>query len=322
MNLFDETENKYYELVAYLLDCKREFSRSELNKIIDDMLTGEPDFEVTEALFEAEEGEELIFQEKDGFIKPILESHFPIRHSEIEKQALRSIVSSDYCHHFLDSSTIEKVKNCVQGIEETWDPKDITIKNLFSDGDKVAQSYLEELKLIAKAIMEQRAISYDNIRPGRIEINGKKTFPVKIEYSVVNDKFRIIAYEPQEYRFIKMNLSALKNVQICDEVLQINLQKEYQEFLKANTKHVILDVDPIGHVIERCFRVFSYYDRKARFDKADNKYRLEVSYLKADENEVIKNILSMGSSVVVIEPRTIQKEVYRRIKAASMVYEE
>lgn len=45
-----------------------------------------------------------------------------------------------------------------------------------------------------------------------------------------------------------------------------------------------------------------------------------ISYLKADENEVIKNILSMGSHVVVMEPRTIQKEVYRRILAASKLY--
>lgn len=59
----------------------------------------------------------------------------------------------------------------------------------------------------------------------------------------------------------------------------------------------------------------------AAFPKTEyHVYRLEISYLKADENEVIKNILSMGSHVVVMEPRTIQKEVYRRILAASKLY--
>lgn len=321
MNLFDETENKYYELIAYLLDCKREFSHSELPGLINELLIGEPDFEVVEALFETNEGEKLLFQDKNGIIKPLLENHFPIRHSKIEKQAIKTISSSNYCHHFLRQETIDKINNCIQDVEDAWNPNDITIKNLFSDGDKKACSYREDLKLIAKAIRNQQSISYDNVRPGRVEMKNQNTFSVKIEYSVVNDRFRIIAFEPKEYRFIKMNIAALKNIKLCDETSQLDLNKEYQEFVKANTKHIVLDVEPISHVIERCFRVFSYYDRKARFNKDDNKYRLEISYLKADENEVIKNIPSMGSSVVVMEPRTIQKEVYRRILAASHRYD-
>ena len=66
----------------------------------------------------------------------------------------------------------------------------------------------------------------------------------------------------------------------------------YQTFLKGNTRIVKLDIEPVDHVIERCFRIFSYYDRKARYDKQDNKYRLEISYLKFDETEIIKDILS------------------------------
>ena len=159
-----------------------------------------------------------------------------------------------------------------------------------------------------------------NVRPGRVEKKGALAFPVRIEYSVVNDRFRINAYEPVEMRFIKMNLDTMVNIEVSDEVTDVDLETEYAEFIKLNTKKVVLDVEPVDHIIERCFRVFSYYDRKARYDKEEHVYRLEISYLKADENEVIKNILSMGSHVVVMEPRTIQKEVYRRILAASKLY--
>lgn len=321
MNLFDETENKYYELISYLLNEKGEYSRNEINRILSNWLKGELDFEVTEAIFEAKEGSELIFYEDAGVIKPVMNGGFPIRNSIIENQALKTLPSNIYCHHFLSDETVQKLFDCVKDIDDEWNPDEITIKNTFDDGvTKTHMSYSEDLSIVARAIRAQQAIKYDNIRPGRVEMKSKKAFPVKIEFSVVNDRFRISAYEPIEHRFIKMNLDSLKNIELCEEIAQIDLQEEYREFIKSNMKHVVLDVDPTDHVIERCFRVFSYYDRKARFDRQANKYRLEISYLKSDENEVIKNILSMGSSVLVMEPRNVQKEVYRRIEAASLLY--
>lgn len=321
MNLFDETENKYYELVTYLLNGKGEYTHSEINRILSNKLKGELDFEVIEALFEADEGSELVFCTDNGILKPVLNERFPVRNSSIESQALKSLASCIYCKHFLSDETKKKILSNLKDIDEEWDPNKITIKNRFDAGiTKAQKSYGEGLATIAKAIREQKAIKYDNIRPGRVEMKGKKAYPVKIEFSVINDRFRVSAYEPIEHRFIKMNFDSLQNIKLCEDVSLVDLQEEYIEFVKMNMKRVVLDVDPISHVIERCFRVFSCYDRKARFDKDENKYRLEISYLKTDENEVIKNILSMGSSVVVMEPRSVQKEVYRRIVAASLQY--
>jgi predicted DNA-binding transcriptional regulator YafY len=111
----------------------------------------------------------------------------------------------------------------------------------------------------------------------------------------------------------------MSNIRKGKRVLE-TIESEYEEFLKNNTKKIILDVDPIDHVIERCFRIFSFYDRKAVFNKDANTYKLEISYLKFDENEVIRDILSLGSNVMVMEPKRIQKEVLKRIKAASIQY--
>ena len=137
----------------------------------------------------------------------------------------------------------------------------------------------------------------------------------------IRDRFRLSAYEPNQHRFIKMNLDTIDNIVLTDQLCEEDLEMEYREFLKANTKSVKLDVDPVNHVIERCFRIFSYYDRKARYNKEENKYRLEITYLKFDEAEVIKDILSLGGYATVIEPRQLQKEVYRRVLAASKLYE-
>ena len=321
MILFDETENKYYEFMARMLAGGGRCKKQDIVERLYKELPGEPDFEVTEALFAADEGEGLIFTYDGGQIKAVVEEDFPIRLSLIEKQAAKTLVSNPYIQHFLTRATVDKLKKATEGIVKEWDPADITIKNLFSRGASGdGRSFENYISMIARAIKDRKAIRYDNIRPGRVEIFSAKAFPVKIEFSIVNDKFRICAYEPVERRFIKMNLDTMQNLEVTEETADIELREEYKEFLKINTKKVVLDVEPVDHVIERCFRVFSYYDRKARYDKEKNKYRLEISYLKADEKEVIKNILSMGPYVIVMEPRVIQKEVYGRIAEANKLY--
>lgn len=323
MILFDETENKYYGLLAHMLQGGAGYSRKDIHGMMEEYLPGKEDFEVTDALFAADEGEKLLFTEQDGVIKPILEGDFPIRNSILENQAARSLLRSPYACHFLRKDTMEKLEMATDKIPMDWDQDDITIKNVFENDICASERVFDrKISAIAKAIHKKNAIRYDNVRPGRVEKKDALAFPVRIEYSVVNDRFRINAYEPVEKRFIKMNLDTMTNIKVTDESTDIDLEEEYSEFIKLNTKKVVLDVEPVDHIIERCFRVFSYYDRKARYDNETHVYRLEISYMKADENEVIKNILSMGSHVVVMEPRIIQKEVYRRILAASRQYEQ
>ncbi len=322
MNLFDESENKYYEFVARLLRDKKSYSMGEISALVEEYLPGNQDFDVIEALFSKNDGEELIFKYEDKKFHPIISADFPIRTTKIENQAAKSLLSDEYIHSFLSEGTIEKLATTLGDEYEEWNTHSIYKKNVFKNGvSESNDTYRDAIKIIADAICDNSAIVYDNIRPGKYEFRDRVVFPVKIEFSVLNDQFRICAYDVEQFRFIKMNLETMQNVRPSDQTTDEDLQQEYKIFIKENSKLVKLDVDPVGHVIERCFRIFSYYDRKARFDKEDNKYRLEVTYLKADENEVIKDILSMGSSVTVTEPRQMQKEVYRRIIAASKLYE-
>ena len=51
--------------------------------------------------------------------------------------------------------------------------------------------------------------------------------------------------------------------------------------------------------------------------RALTQFYIEYSFF--DEAEVIRNILSLGSSVVVLEPLVLQKKIHERIiKAANM----
>ncbi|MGO5053938.1 WYL domain-containing protein [Lachnospiraceae bacterium LCP25S3_G4] len=317
MKLFDETENKYYEFVARLLQNGKSFNKKELYRLIENRLSGEPDFDVIDTIFADKEGEEILFSYSDDEYTPIIPIDFPIRNGVVEQHAAKSLLEDEYIAHFLAEETISKLEKATYHVNREWTVKDINRKNIFSFGAKESKKQYEyAISIIARAIRESKAIQYDNIRPNVFEYRGESVFPVKIEFSIVNDQFRVCAYDKKQDRFIKMNMETLENITLLDDVTNENLSVEYEEYLKNNTKTLVLDVEPVSHVIERCFRIFSYFDRNARYDREENKYRLEISYLNADEGEIVKDVLSLGGYVTVIEPKQLQKKVYKRIVAA------
>ena len=316
MNLFHEVENKYYELLTRLLMSNSEISDSAIAECWDKYIIGERDFEVEESLFLKSQEEATVFEYDGKRFLPTLEDPFNIRMATIELQAAKSLLMSKYAKHFLKSETQSKLVSVLKDVAEEWTISDIVVRNQYGEGAiQYEDGYEVQLSVIAEAIRQKLSIVYDNSVEGRYRFVNKELFPVRIEYSFLNDAFRVCGYDKKQNRFIKLNLSSMTNISL-GEAGQEDYEDEYREFLKENTRTIVLDVEPTEHVIERCFRIFSFYDRKAIFSKEDNKYRLEISYLKFDENEVIRDVLSLGSSVVVVEPKRIQKQVYKRIVEA------
>lgn len=316
MKLFDESENKYYELMSYFVSGKKTFTDKDIQKHMMQINTNEIDVAVYEALFSKEEGLGSVFYYEDSMFRYVLEDEFPIRLNKIEQQALFSVVEYAYAAGFIKQQTIDRIKT-LSGNQRDWLLADIKIKN--QDVRDKTNDLCEKIAVIIEAIKSSRSLKYDNVREGKYSYRGCEAWPVKLEYSFINDAFRLCAYIPEEDRFIKISLITLKNLSI-GERFERNLEEGYTKFMKENTKRIILEVDPVQHVIERCFRLFSFYDRKATYDNDKEKYRLELNYYKFDESEVLRDIMSLGSSAIVLEPRGIQIKIYNRLVAAHKNY--
>ena len=313
MNLFHETENKYYELLTRLLMSDKQITDASISECWDKYIIGERDFEIEDSLFIKNEYEGTVLKYDGCNYVPVVDAPFNIRMNQIELQAAKNLLMSSYAKHFLSDSTYQKLTDVLKGVADEWIISDVIVKNQY-DGGAVCfeKGYETQLSIIAEAIRHKKSIVYDNAVVGKYQFINRKIFPIRIEYSYLNDAFRICGYDEQQERFLKLNLSSMTNIRLGDD-LSKDWENAYKAFLKDNTKKLVLDVEPTGHVIERCFRIFSFYDRRAIFSKDENRYCLEISYLQYDENEVIRDILSLGSSVVVIEPKKIQKQVYDRI---------
>ena len=318
MRLFDETESKYYLLISYLLLQKRNFTGKDVDLLLSQLSYGEKDFQVLENLFSEREGEEVIFSYSDGKYKPLLDKHVPIRCNGIEQQAFGSIYNLPYADLFLREETIQKIRALENGTGSL--PSNLTeIRNRHKRFDHASNPELSDsMLLITKAIREKRSIIYNNIKEGAYAFRQAEAFPVKIEYSVLQDVFRISAFEPAQNRFFMMTLETMQKIRLGANTRE-DVQGLYEDFLKKNKRTILLDVEPTGHVIERCFRLFSFYERKAVYDREADRYSLEITYHSYDEAELIRDILSLGSSVVVMKPAGIRRKVFERIKEAAGV---
>ncbi len=316
MNLFDESENKYYELISYLITGKKSFTDKEIQKYMMAVNSNEIDVSIHEALFSKDDGAGSVLSFDGEHFQFALDKDFPIRLNSVEKQALMSVNDSVYADAFLKEKTKNKIASICGGSRE-WSMDDIEIKN--QDIRERTDDYYDKLSKILEGIRTSRVLLYDNIREGKYSFTQCEAWPVRIEYSFINDAFRVCAYVPNEDRFIKINLGTMQGVKLGD-TFDADIEAKYLKFMEENTKKIILEVDPVQHVIERCFRLFSFYDRSASYDSEKEKYRLELKYYRFDEAEVIRDIMSLGSNVVVIEPRGIQMKIYNRIIAARNNY--
>ncbi|WP_168354781.1 WYL domain-containing protein [Hominisplanchenecus murintestinalis] len=312
MKLFDETENKYYELISYYV-CRREsFTDSDVKRRMMEINANEMDVSVYDAIFSKEEGLGSIFTYDETSFQYVLEDVFPIRLNRIEREALFAVAEFAYSEGFINKKTIDRISK-VANDGTGWSLDDIKIRN--QDVRVKSGNLVKKISIIIEAIRTSRVLCYDNVKKGKYNYTGSKAWPVKLEYSFVNDSFRVCAYVPKEERFIKISLDTLENITI-GEPFERDIEEEYSDFMKENTKKIILEVDPVQHIIERCFRLFSFYDRQAVYDTSKEKYRLELKYYRFDESEVIRDIMSLGSGAVVLEPRGIQMKIYNRIVAA------
>ena len=309
MNLFDETENKYYEMISYLIAEKKSFTDKDIQKYMMEINANEIDLSIYEALFSKDDGAGTVLHFDDGHFQYALDDAFPVRLNTIEKQALLSLNEMIYSRAFLNTKTKEKISNICEENQD-WVIDDIEIKN--QDNREHSDDYIVKLSKVLEGIRTSRALQYDNIREGKYSYTGCEAWPVRIEYSFINDMFRVCVYLPDEDRFIKINLETMQKVEI-GKPFKVDLKAKYLKFMEDNTKSIVLEVDPVQHVIERCFRLFSFYDRKAIYDREKEKYRLELKYYRFDESEVLRDIMSLGSNVVLIEPRGIQMKIYNRL---------
>ena len=97
MKLFHETENKYYDLLTYLVNCHASFTDKDLYHILESQIIGETDYEVLQALFSKENQNIIDFLvDRTGIVNSRRQAREDINNGAIYIKGDNSDISSSF----------------------------------------------------------------------------------------------------------------------------------------------------------------------------------------------------------------------------------
>lgn len=360
MELFNKMQNVHYRALYKMIndiiadDSIKENSEESIRDMLRGIQSYEPDFEFEKELLEIEKYESKIYGkekykypciklfkgDKDSKYLPTVNSPMPIILSKLELQWLKMMLLDDRIYSHLDDELINKLRDKLEKIDfdvdsDFWIKKNIDDYNIDRDESIRLKEIIE---IIKDCINEKKYIVYDSKTGNGNEYKDKIAFPYKIEYSVRNQSYKLTAliYDDKynENRIIKIPLKNITSVKVIDDKAckyaeYIDKIKEYipkiSEFYekKKHTNDPIeLEIIDEKNTLDRCFHIFSYHDKQAYYDSENNIHNLKIFYYDFDKEEIIKDILSLGSCVIVKKPEEIRNIVIERIKKSYLSYSE
>lgn len=333
MGLFQENKNLLFQaaiqLINNMVETGREYSENEIKTYLESIITEEAAKEVKDSLddkindllygkFYEDENElnSSIFQknQNNGY-EPKIKLEIPYIPDKLEKYALSELIQDPTAKNLLSKTTLEKL---YQYIEAETRPERYIYKNQRDTKRhyEEQQELNDTLQILMKAMISNKMIRYDNQTKGGL-LKGKTGTPYKFVYSLRLNRIQLIVKPEKEERGVLVNLEGLKNISILERNSEGSLEKWFEEqksqFILKIIKKENQTKEKSINVVERCFSLFSHLDKEAVYNKEEDVHIIKIKYYKFDQEDIVRDILSMGSDVVVLEPKELREKIIANI---------
>ena len=138
--------------------------------------------------------------------------------------------------------------------------------------------------------------------------------PCRLEYDCAQHRIRLILWLQAENRAVKLNVNRLQQINLSNLTYGHEVEASFNQFLSNSKTTVTIQLLPKYNAVDRCFSIFSSYDKQAIYDEDNDSYTLIITYYHFDEEEIIDYILSLGAAVVVIEPLHLRNKIIQRLQ--------
>lgn len=294
--LFHEIYGNYYNTIAEILDraLQNPISVAEIEEMVKEKAFEESFLVIPDEL--CENGKWPLL-DKEGRTVIKKETSMPL--TNLQKRWMKSLLLDPRIKLF--SPKIEGLED----VEPLFHPDNFVYYDRFLDGDPFEEEhYIRTFRKILSAIKNHRAVRilYRLKNGSDIWIFCK---PVRLEYSLQDDKFRVISLEKTDTRIIN-----LAKVMLCQlgETFESNgndieiYEKHMVELLLKNERNTL----------ERAMLQFSIYEKVTeRLD--DDTYKILLKYEAEDETELIIKILAFGPMMKVLSPEPFVRQIKNRL---------
>lgn len=294
--MFSELYSTYYNTVAKIISSAIEgtLTDKDIRRIIEENAYAESVLSIFPSL--KEQRWQLI---ADDLSTPI--KHKPdMPLTNLQKSWLKAIMSDSRISLF-DIST-----DGLDTVEPLFLPEDYFIYDRSGDGDNYEdEDYIKRFRFILNAVRNRTPLKIEMLsRYG--EIVSMCFMPERLEYSVKDDKFRLIGSKGDCRTTV--NLSRIISCEKTDSV-------DFRSCIPSEkyAKKVTLELMDERNALERVMLHFAHFEKEAeKLD--DTHYRVTLTYDKEDETEIVIRVLSFGPFVRVTEPESFKNLIKERLR--------
>ena len=313
MELFSEIYSCYYRVLRHLLCSQNPLTIRDIY----DRICQEGFVESLLSIIpKLEDGAWNLFSRDGELYLSKLSPSFTVPLSDLEKSYLKALLSDPRIGLFLDTEELGTLRQLLKDVPPLWEQQQFRCYDRFADGDPFqSEAYRHNFRLLLHAQKKRQYvdIEYNSPRGNRVH---HYYVPVRLEYSIKNDKFRLLALEQNRHRKNKLeilNIDRIENAKLTDKTLtspvDINAlihDSYYKEPLK-------LRITDKRNALERAMLHFANYEKNT-VKINETTYECLIYYNQSMETELLIEVMSFGPMLTVIGNERFLKSLKKRLR--------
>lgn len=312
MELFSEIYNCYYQIMKSILKNPSPFTLAELRTCISKTGYEESLLYLIPKLTSGEWN--LMERKKEVFLSRISEN-FYVPLTALQKSYIKTILQDERIQLFLNEIECSRLQNLFADIPVLWKPEDFYYYDRFSNKDDYANpDYRQHFRTLVSAISNSQYvdISYEARNNHRVHHHY---LPCRLEYSIKNDKFRLLAVNRTDRRGIHveiLNLDRMKEVTLLPEFtdrlpdINASIRSSYYK------EPVRLRIHTERNALERTMLQFANYEKNTTKIN-DHTYECLIYYNAKMETELLIEVLSFGPMLEVLGNEHFLEQIRQRL---------
>ncbi len=299
MELFSELYSCYYQVLRHLLLNQNAITMQDIRaQIIEEgfeesMLSIIPKLESGTWNLFTKDGELYLSKLSPSFLEPL---------SDLEKSYLKALLSDSRIGLFLTQEQLEALNDMLASVTPLWKPEQLYYYDRFADGDPYDdETYRSHFQVLLHAQKKRQYVDIDYNAPSGKHVHHYYV-PARLEYSVKNDKFRLLAFKHtggQAMRLELLNIARIQNVRTTEKTLAsaVDLNALIQNsYYKEPLRLRIVNE---RNALERAMLHFANYEKNTvKID--ENTYECLIYYNQNMETELLIEVLSFGPMLTVL----------------------
>lgn len=310
MNLFSDIYNCYYQVMKNILNCPGALSEKDMRSIAEQegfeesplfimpkIISGEWDFFI-------HKDDVYISKLQDGFMQPL---------SHLQKCYISALLLDEKICLFFNEEELLRLKEIFSGFSPLWLPDDFYYYDCFSDKDDFSSpAYIHIFQTILSSIKSRQCISF--VYKGKNSTNRHDVLPCRLEYSIKNGRFRLIAVPVSS----NIRIETYNLCNICEISPLFQYTGQMPDINKAIIKSyykepVRLIIKNRRNALERTMLQFANYEKNTvKID--DDTYECCIYYSKNVETELLIEVLSFGPLIQVTGNSEFLKQLKMRLQ--------